>query len=53
MGLIVITAYLRPPEKWSLFSRKRSHDMVIKGGILQMSFPQTTMCERVVFFAIF
>ena len=21
-------AYLRPPEKWSLFGRKRSHDMV-------------------------
>ena len=28
MGLTVITAYLRPPEKWSLFGRKRSHDIV-------------------------
>ena len=28
MGLTVITAYLRPPEKWSLFGRKRSHRMV-------------------------
>ena len=29
MGLTVITTYLRPPEKWSLFGRKRSHDIVL------------------------
>ena len=31
MGLIVITAYLRPPEKWSLFGRKWSLGIVVCG----------------------
>ena len=31
MELTVITAYLRPPEKWSLFGRKRSLGIVVRG----------------------
>ena len=29
MGLTVITTKKRPPEKWSLFGRKRSNDIVL------------------------
>ena len=42
MGLTVITAYLQPPEKWSLFGRKRS---TLDGGMSSFETSKVLPCE--------